>query len=475
MSVSPVDSPSTQKPPRLLELQHLLELRCRNEAEATQALLEVWQNQSVCAATALNRLASPESQRLSAALGSPSTANMVEGAKLFADACSLNASYEQLTANYDITLKELSVQGLHAIKNAVHYGGRERQEELRDALRLLKGVLENPLGSRNFAVWFEYGWTQWALGEPVEETIESFYQAARLSGNTGELYHLHALRHQAYLLSASGKWSEAWTTAQRALSVAGGGSPSLWVESARYALGVGALTQAQGLLDRALDSSPEIAFALFSDPDLTPLYGACSQTLERFAEAARESAAHELERLHAARQTEQQLQEKLGIRVELPPSLILPESIQSSSLFEAHALASGAHDEATRIFDAAIVAVEEEHKKAVTNSHRLKVQIDQALSEKSYYEGSLRNVEEHARESGFSLHNYNFNNPFFRKRNQKAEDARFAYESFRQKLAQTETFLRDHLPAMEAAFDKHEARRQKIEDVLAWLNEKRAS
>jgi hypothetical protein len=73
------------------------------------------------------------------------------------------------------------------------------------------------------------------------------------------------------------------------------------------------------------------------------------------------------------------------------------------------------------------------------------------------------------------LHNYSFNNPFFRKRNGKAEDARFAYESFRQQLAQCETYLKDHLPAMEAAFDKHEGRRQKVSEVLQWLIAKRAS
>jgi hypothetical protein len=167
--------------------------------------------------------------------------------------------------------------------------------------------------------------------------------------------------------------------------------------------------------------------------------------------------------------------DKLGLKLEMPPILALPESIQSSSLFEAHALAAAAHAEASQIFDSAIDLVEKEETKATENARRLKVQIDQALSEKAYYEGSLRNIEEHARESGFSLHNYSFNNPFFRKRNGKAEDARFAYESFRQQLAQCETYLKDHLPAMEAAFDKHEGRRQKVSEVLQWLIAKRAS
>ena len=475
MSVSSVDPPNTQKPPRLVEFQHLLELRCGTASEATQALLGIWQTQALCAATALNRMASPESSRLSAALGSPSTANTHEGEHLYKDALALQQTFERLAANYEPGLRELAAQSLQALKNAAHYSGREQQEELRDAFKLLKGILDNPLGNRNYAVWFEFGWAQWMLREPLETVAESFYHAARLSGNSGDLYHLHALRHLAYLQASVGKWSEAWETAQRALERTGEGSPSVWIEAARYALGVGALSQAQALLDRALDHSPESAFALFSDPDLTPLYGACSQTMERFARAAHEAAAHELERLHTARQTDQYLMDKLGLKIEMPPVLTLPESIQSSSLFEAHALAAAAHVEASQIFDTAIDLVEKEEAKAMENARRLKVQIDQSLSEKAYYEGSLRNIEEHARESGFSLHAYSFNNPFFRKRNGKAEDARFAYESFRQQLAQSETYLKDHLPAMEAAFDKHESRRQKVSEVLQWLIEKRAS
>lgn len=475
MSVSSVDPPSTQKPPRPLELQHQLELRCNNASEATQALKELGQTQAHCAVAALGRLASPESQRLGQTLGSVVPTRIPEGMSLVADAAKLTASYERLCASYEMGLRELALQGLQALKNATRYTGRERQEELRDGLRLLKEVTDSPIGSRNFSVWFEVGWAQWMLGEAPETVADSFYHAARLAGSSEDLYLRHALRHLAYQQAALGKWGDAWATIQRGLVTPEESSPALWIEAARYALGAGFAAEAQDLLDKALDHHPESAFVVFSDPDLTPLYGACSQTVEKFAEAARSAAATELERLQSARQTKQYLKETLGIELDLPDPLVIPESLQANSLFEAHLLADAAHTEASQIFEAAITAVQKEYSLAADSARRTKIQIDQALSEKSYYEGSLRNIEEHATESGFSLHPYTFNNPFFRRRNQRAEDARFAYESFKQKLAQSEAFLQDHLPAMESVFDRHEQRRLQIEEVLRSLNERRGS
>jgi hypothetical protein len=224
------------------------------------------------------------------------------------------------------------------------------------------------------------------------------------------------------------------------------------------------------LLKRALDEDPTSAYPIFAEPDLAPLYPTCRATLDSFAESARAVTQRELERLSGARQLNAYLEATLGISLELPSPMELPIDLDQCSIFQAHQLARHAQDEASQIVKLAIARVQKEHETAEGNARRLKIQIDQALSEKTYYEGSLKNIEEHARESGFSLHPYSFNNPFFRKRNQKAEDARFAYESFRQKLAQSEVFLKDHLPAMESAYDKQESRRLLVEEVLLKLS-----
>ncbi len=475
MSVSSVDPPSTQKSPRPLELLHELELACNSAAEATRALEVLGQKLALCATEALSRLVVPESQRLNLALGSATPTNVFVGESLIADARALTATYDRLASNYEPALRELATQGLQALRNAAVYTGRERQEELHDGLRLLKDITQTPIGSRNFAVWFELGWAQWMQGEAPEIVVESFYHAVRLSGHSGDTYLRHALRHLAYQQADQGKWADAWTTIQRALDKADETSPALWIEAARYALGAGDPTGAQELLDRALDFHPESLLVIFADPDLAPLFGTCSRTIEKFAQAAREVATKELERLRSARDADQLIRDKLGLQLDFPAPLIQPESLQKSSLFKAHKLAEEAHQEASAIFEIAISAVKTEQKTASDNARRIKIQIDQAVSEQSYYQGSLHNIEEHARESGFSLHPYTFNNPFFRKRNQKAEDARFAYESFKQKLAETESFLENHLPAMEQVYDRHEKRRLQVEEVLNWLFEKQQS
>jgi hypothetical protein len=465
MPVSPADPSHPQYSFRFLEHQHALELRCGSASEASAALAQLTQLQASQAAKQLSTLQTEH----------PPVPDPLAGDRLVADAQEQQAAFEALTVNYDPMLREMAIQGRQALKNGICLTGREQVEELKDALKLLQGVLANPIGSRNYAVWFEVAWLQWALGLPLSEAADSFYHTARLSNNTNPGYRLRALRHQAFLLGEQGKWDEAWTVGKTAVELASQSDPYFWIEQARYALLAGHTDIATALLQRSLDHDPTSAFALFSEPDLAPLYGTCSTILDSFAESARETAHKELERLHEARKLNEYLQSQLGIALELPTPLVVPDNFAQSGIFQAHSLARRAHREATQILDTAIARVEKEKEVAQGNARRLKIQIDQALSEKTYYEGSLKNIEEHARESGFSLHPYTFNNPFFRRRNQKAEDVRFAYESFRQKLTQCDQFLKEHLPAMEATYDKQESRHQQVATVLAQLIAQRAA
>jgi hypothetical protein len=474
MPVSPVDS-LDPTPPRFLEHLHRLELSCSSAAEAATSLLEIWQKQAAQATLAWSQIYGEEEKHFLAALGSPVQPNYHEGEQLLATAEAQEAAFDRLCAPYDTMLREMAVQGRQALKNGVSYSGREREEEFKDALRLFQGVLNNPIGSRNFAVWFEVGWLQWMLGEAKTTTADSFYHAARLAINQEFAYLLPALRYEAYLQAEWGDAPAAWTTIQRAVATAGDREPMVWIEAARYALQTGASTEAQQLLDRALQSSPIYALALYSEPDLAPLYKSSAETIRCFTQEALEKTQQELKRLQAARTVPGYLGEKLEIVLDLPPSLPLPENLSQLGLFEAHSLSQLARREADQLFDAASTLLDTDLNRAKEAVRRFRVQIDQALSEKAYYEGSLHNIEEHARESGFTLHNYSFSNPFLRRRNQKAEDARFAYESFKQKLAQSDEFIASHVPPMERALALQERRCEVIHEVQDWLSLKRAA
>ena len=475
MSVSPVDPSNTQPTLRLLDRLHQLELCADDPALVSEALNELRCQQLAHIEAALSRLLPAEGERLRTNLGGPSSLIESEAKRILTDALTLESTYDHLCDNYDPMLKEIAMLGYGALKNSARYTGRERTEELNDSLRLLKSLLAHPIGSRNFAAWFECGWVQWSIGNPLTEVEESFYQASRLSGGANNLYHLHALRHLAFIQAGQNKWQEASDTLHRVLASVHESVPTLWIEAARYSLRCGHGLEAQQLIERALDVQPELAFTLFADPDLEPLYPTCLSLVERFAQLARQSATVELNRLQVARTAGTYLSEYFGLSVKLPEVASLPLTAEGASLFEAHKLSQLAHHESIQLFGTAITAMEKEHHTALDSARRLKAQIDQAISEKTYYEGSIKNVEDHARESGFSLHPYNFSNPFLRRRNQKADEARFAYESFKLKLTQAEDYLREHLPHLEAAMDKQETRAQKAQDAQKWLQSQLAS
>jgi hypothetical protein len=86
-----------------------------------------------------------------------------------------------------------------ALKNGMKASGRDQEEEFKDAARLLRDVLDNPIGSRNYVAWFQTGWLNWKFKQHLADAEEAFYQAARLSGPIADLY--HAYRRRVLLLA----------------------------------------------------------------------------------------------------------------------------------------------------------------------------------------------------------------------------------------------------------------------------------
>jgi hypothetical protein len=148
----------------------------------------------------------------------------------------LSADYEALHESYDSMLAAMAVQARQALGNAVRSEGRERAEELKDALRLLRSLLDHPIGARNGGAWFEFGWAQMQTGAPLLEVEEAFYQAQRLSGAAHEDYHAVALRYLASTQAAQGRYTDAAATLAR-LGAALEADPEASIEAARYACG----------------------------------------------------------------------------------------------------------------------------------------------------------------------------------------------------------------------------------------------
>jgi tetratricopeptide (TPR) repeat protein len=120
---------------------------------------------------------------------------------------------------YETKALELLKEADRALKNGMQTSDRDQQEEFKDAARLLGGVLENPIGSRNYIAWFQAGWLNWKFKGNPAEAEEAFYQAARLSGPKADLYHAYSLRHLAYMQYLQGRCAEAYDNMHKALHI----------------------------------------------------------------------------------------------------------------------------------------------------------------------------------------------------------------------------------------------------------------
>lgn len=171
-----------------------------------------------------------------------------------------------LSRPYETQALELLREADRALKTGMKANGRDQQEEFTDATRLLKQVLDNPIGSRNYVAWFQTGWLRWKNESRFAEAEEAFYQAARLSASNADLYHANALRHLAYMQYLQGKYEEAYTTIGKARRIVPD-DHDIRYDAARYAARAGREQEALELLDKCIDQRPQTIVEMFSEED----------------------------------------------------------------------------------------------------------------------------------------------------------------------------------------------------------------
>jgi X-X-X-Leu-X-X-Gly heptad repeat protein len=167
---------------------------------------------------------------------------------------------------YQTKALELLKEADHALKNGMKASGRDREEEFKDAARLLRNVLDNPIGSRNYVAWFQAGWLNWKAKSNLAEAEEAFYQAARLSSSKGDLYHAYSLRHLAYMQDLQGRPAEAYDTVHKALHVTSNDHDTMY-DAARYAAKTGRERETLEMLDKCIDLQPQTTITMFSEED----------------------------------------------------------------------------------------------------------------------------------------------------------------------------------------------------------------
>jgi tetratricopeptide (TPR) repeat protein len=167
---------------------------------------------------------------------------------------------------YETKAQELLKEAERALQNGMRASGRDRQEEFKDALRLLTEVLNNPIGSRDFVAWFQIGWLKWKDKQVLAEAAEAFYQAARLSGSERKPYYVSSLRHLAYIQYLQGQHQDAFATIEKAVKVAPEDHDVLY-DAARYAAKTLRSKYALELLEKCIDLRPQTIVTMFSESD----------------------------------------------------------------------------------------------------------------------------------------------------------------------------------------------------------------
>jgi hypothetical protein len=123
----------------------------------------------------------------------------------------LNLIAATLQKPYESKANELRSKAEEMLLLGMKTTGRDRTDNLGDALRLFANVLENPIGRQDHVARFKLGWLQWKYLDNIVDAADSFYHAQRLSALTSDDdYHLISTRHVAHMLYLQGKYDKAY-------------------------------------------------------------------------------------------------------------------------------------------------------------------------------------------------------------------------------------------------------------------------
>lgn len=172
---------------------------------------------------------------------------------------------ELLRRPYEAKAKELRVEADKWLTQGMKNTGRDREEDWKDAMRLLQVCVENPIGMQDYVAWFQIGWLLWKRDKNIAEAEEAFYRAQRLSASKADLYHLKSLRHYAYMLYLQSKHEEAYALIQKALGISR--DHDTLFDAARYAAKTGRGKEAIDYLEKCVLDRPTTIVTMFSEAD----------------------------------------------------------------------------------------------------------------------------------------------------------------------------------------------------------------
>jgi curved DNA-binding protein CbpA len=386
---------------------------------------------------------------------------------------SLAATSQALCAHYEPSLQELASVGERALRQGIQSSGRERDDEFNDALRILKSVLESPIGSRNYVAWFQVGWLQWKMGQ-LDACAESFYQAVRLSASdtnpSAKRYQVLSLLHLAHAASLQSRFTDAHQCLDRATQITPDAADVL-VEQARLCLLESAPSNATDFLRPAMVADTSLMYGYFGDEDLSAhIPVVLVRLIQDNATSNRKESKQEIARYKATFQAINTVYERLNLPAlptEFAPGFL--DSPEMQGVFGIATLRQQAQAKMDAMKTLCQETLQTEISKANALIDRLHKQLKRFEEDHNHWLREKERAELTAREGNFTLDNYSFKNPLTPRRNQFAEQIRQMHASSISHLKQAEEQVRIMKPDLEAKLDVQTSRIQKVEEEMAWL------
>jgi len=190
--------------------------------------------------------------------------------------------------------RELRNEADKWLNSGMERKGRERDEDWKDAMRLLKSTTDNPIGMQDYVAFFQIGWLLWKHEHDVVGAEDAFYRAQRLSSSKRDLYYALSLRHLAYMQYLLNKHEDAYETIHKALEVSS--DHDTFYDVARYAAITGREGEAVNFLDKCIERQPTTIITMFSEPDFRSILPALQRLAARRLQEVRKRIESKRER-----------------------------------------------------------------------------------------------------------------------------------------------------------------------------------
>ena len=234
----------------------------------------------------------------------------------------LKAISHDLRDVYEGTALGQRIEAEKWLMSGMRRTGRDREEDFRDSLQLLRSAVEDRSGMRDYAAWFQIGWLLWKLDEGLAAAEDAFHRAQRLSASNGDLYFVKSLRYLAYTQYLQGRPDEAYETIQKALSVSADHDTRF--DAARYAAARGNTRKCLDYLELCIRERPTTVIAMFAENDFLRGGGAAkfagdmASLASRILAEARARAEDNVGHWEAALSAVRSAEERAGVKVDLP-------------------------------------------------------------------------------------------------------------------------------------------------------------